>query len=130
MLPAAAIPGSGRTSGVALRRRRGGEEGAATAGGGGRRPSRPTRGTTRGMLTCTLLENLDVQIYVPINFLNLTHRINNSIIASIVTSKKERERKMIDRFNNQHLFAGKFSTNACMPTISKQISNKFQYVIQ
>jgi len=57
-------------------------------------------------------------------------RINNSIIASIVTSKKERERKMIERFNNQHLFAGKFSTNACMPTISKQISNKFQYVIQ
>ena len=77
-----------------------------------------------------LLENLDVQIYVLINFLNLTHRINNSIIASIVTSKKERERKMIERFNNQHLFAGKFSTNACMPTISKQISNKFQYVIQ
>ena len=27
----------------------GGEEGAATAGGGGRRPSRPTRGTTRGL---------------------------------------------------------------------------------
>ena len=46
-----------------------------------------------------LLENLDVQIYVLINFLNLTHRINNSIIASIVTSKKERERKMIERFN-------------------------------
>ena len=123
MLPAAAIPGSGRTSGVALRRRRGGEEGAATAGGGGRRPSRPTRGTTRGVLTCTLLENLDVQIYVLINFLNLTHRINNSIIASIVTSKRWGRKN--DR-EVQYLFAGKFSTNACMATISKQMSNKFQ----
>jgi len=50
-------------------------------------------------------------------------RINNSIIASIVTSKRWGRKN--DR-EVQYLFAGKFSTNACMATISKQMSNKFQ----
>ena len=40
----------------------GGEEGAATAGGGGRRPSRPTRGTTRGPY-CQLCHEWNTKVW-------------------------------------------------------------------
>jgi len=72
MLPAAAIPGSGRTSGVALRRRRGGEEGrrgrrlpgegvaARVALRGGRRGGPPANYVMNGTLKFGLVNILNL----------------------------------------------------------------------